>query len=56
MMRKFTTLVTASATNARTRALCEKVFQKAKEAIEMDIGPLYHSGSEDENVNSSGIV
>ena len=51
MMRKFTTLI-----NARTRVLCEELFQKAKEVIEVDIGPIYHSGSEDENVNSSKIV
>jgi len=56
MMREFTTLITASTTNARTGALCQELFQKAKETIEMDIGPIYHNGSEDENVNTSGIV
>ena len=49
MMRKFTTFITALATNARTRALCEELFQKTKEAVEMDIGPIYHSRLEDEN-------
>ena len=56
MMQKFTKLITASATNARTRALCQDLFQKAKEAIEMDIGPICHNGSKDENVNTSGTV
>ena len=55
MMRKFTTLITASATNPKTRVLCEELFQKAREAVEMEIGPTYHSGAED-NVNSGGIV
>ena len=55
MMRKFTTPITASATNPKTRVLCEELFQRAREAVEMDIGPIYHSGTE-ENVNSGGIV
>ena len=53
---KFTTLIIASATKAKTGALCGKLFQKAKEAIEMDMDPIHHSGSEDQNVNSSEIV
>ena len=35
--------------------MCEELFQRAREAVEMDIGPIYHSGTE-ENVNSDGIV
>jgi len=55
MIRKFTTLITASATNPKTRVSCEELFQRAREAVDMDIGPIYHSGT-DKNVNSGGIV
>jgi len=55
MMRKFTTLITTSTINPKTRVMCEELFQRAREAVEMHIGPIYHSGT-DENVNSKGIV
>jgi len=40
MLRKFTKLVIVLATTAKTSALCEKLFQKAREAIHIDIDTM----------------
>ena len=55
LIRKFTALIAISATNPKIRVLCEEVFQKAREVVEMDIGHIYRSGTE-KNINSSGMV
>jgi len=47
--------MTNSTTNSKTRVLYEELFQRAKEAAEMNIGPIYHFGTK-ENGDSSRIV